>query len=387
MASATVAVPDAPIVEPKASAPAPISTPISAPPASVEAPISAPPAPIVEPKLSPFEIAVNDVVNVVHPPHTYWIEHQFPHIGLEFRVSTISASLTLVMNVKDIGSKFVAKYPVVSIGSNFGENVLPGWEKFVCKRKRRIVGSSESKRRKPVGSGKKMNSCAEFCIVDTTKHLTMPDVATVKFVKVYKIKLFNTGPLQISGHTSPIMDNIPAIIKNLTEYLTPYFTSPVVMTTKNPLHFTMINYCAQVCNEYQVELEKLTSKLWEFKRKQLCVSEIPQDVLPVPHDEHKYHQLMITDVKFGHDSYIVIDFSVNIPNRKPRLNKTISVKVTYKSKINIRGGMGGIYEKFTIDIYKFLLSMLHDPDIYFTPLPVHVALSKRKKQVARQAKH
>lgn len=121
----------------------------------------------------------------------------------------------------DIGVKFIAKDPIMLIGSNYGESFDPNY----VKSEKKVKTSNRGRKPKPKepkkriqGSGKYFNSQITF---------------EVKTTKIYKVKVFRNGVFQIPGVLNADQRDSEAPLTILRDYFQSKSDKKCEITDKN----------------------------------------------------------------------------------------------------------------------------------------------------------
>ena len=267
-----------------------------------------------------------------------------PFKPIQLSLSTISCAVNVQLNDKDATIPFKYTDRVIEIKSNFYKSTNPEYT-HLLKRKSKTralkvpEGALPRRERKKQGDGSCMQSCVSFVV---RSHLIEG--------KVYDIKHFNTGKIQIPGRVTESMDDVQAVFADLVEYERTYF--PHIQVTEQ-FYINMINYnfmLFEIINkapEYVVRLEQLYAILTEVRE---GASKLQLPAHPA---------LGTIKYEFG-DPMMYINFS-SPTERNP--NKHIVLSVSHYGKCNIQGGHAD--KTPTTQIYEFALAIFRmHPDLY-----------------------
>lgn len=281
---------------------------------------------------------------------------RYPENNIQVTLVTAGCRVEPSLNEVEIGPTLRPTLHIPYIESNYGLHALEGY--VIKKRNKRPkirTGCITCKRRKHNGNGKCMNSCVQYNV-----KLNPDIVVNAKPNKVYKVKRFRKANIQVPGGLREDLQDIKDILEKTIRYEKTFCNPNTRITT--PVAISMINYKFLLTSVYNVKLDRLNEILEKYRDSQTSkpitiTPTTPNDLIRKP-----YIYTIRYDVS---NVIIVVSFSVPIED-KP--DKKIIVRISYKGKINIQGGMSD--RRPTIAIYNFILDLFRRNQDVFINIPM-----------------
>jgi len=238
---------------------------------------------------------------------------------------------------------------ILKIGCNYGEKFNPRYipkEKKTKSKRGRRPKDKKKTRRKVQGTGRYFNSQITFVIEHPTTG------------KVYQIKLFRNGVVQVPGIQVPLMTDLVEHIKILRDYLKLNFPDKDIQIIN--IIAVMRNYIVHLSNKfYHVDLTKLENIFFKEKYSQknkFLVSAMLSALNTRYRDNIKnylgnYNYMKMAEMTYNKDRC----FSLNIKFYRPNIedpSKKTTIKLLKKGKVNFDGGNSQLE---ILDLYYYLM--------------------------------
>jgi hypothetical protein len=324
----------------------------------------------------PINIILNNkVVPIVEWEHTYkspeGSKFTYPVIPIVVTLVTAGCKIEPDLNESIYGPKLRPTTNIPFIESNYGLHVLFDYEiKKRNKRQKETKTLSMSKKRKKSGNGKCMNSCIQYN-VKLDKNIEV----NAKPGKVYKVKRFRKSNIQIPGGLLENLEDIKDILIKTVNY--ERRVCRINTRIVNPVSISMINYKFLLTDKYHLKLASINDVFTNIIKEQSDKGLVPLVIKPTTPDEDIYvnNKPFVFNSRFEADAVIIV-ISFNVPTiDKPQ--KKIIVRISYKGKVNIQGGMSD--RRPTIAIYNYLLELFRkNQDSIFIDIPLSDAEYKEK---------
>jgi hypothetical protein len=294
----------------------------------------------------------------------------YPEIPVTVTLVTASCMIAPTINeAKDI-SKLKPTRIIPYIESNYGLHAVEGYDpKKRSKRPKIRAGIPMSKKRRHSGNGTCMNSCIQYNVKIDESQIPEHEQFTLHNVrpdKIYKVKRFRKNNVQVPGGLDEGLRDIRYVMKKVIE-LERICCDPSTELT-SAIVLSMINYKFLLSSQANISLNALFNLLMEKKDRQKEYGILPVVVSPTTSDEAIFSpdQPTIYTTRFDHNNVILVIAFSTPTETKP--NKRIIVRISYKGKINIQGGMAD--RRPTICIYNYLINIFREhQDKLFIRLP------------------
>jgi len=298
---------------------------------------------IVKDYCNNYEVFINNISNIKKIYNEYSINKKQYYnniIDYNSKLKNCDYDFSIITkNIIDILSNNKKEYElfnnfIIKIGCNYGEYISEKYKELTKKpvksnRGRKPKIKTKSNRRKQ-GTGKYFTSQITFTILS--------DGINDDINKLYHIKIFVNGVIQIPSVTN---ENIDIMIPYLKKIIS-YFNNKVRIIIDNkkedieilPLKSIMRNYKFYSFNEYNINYN---IKLHKFKTLLL------QQKNDINDKKLDYCIFPITEIKYSIERYpaMLIKFDISketgMANKKNKKPKRITVKIFSSTKINIDG--------------------------------------------------
>ena len=318
---------------------------------------------------NPIVIILNNkVVPIIEFDYTYKAPEgsRFtdPIIPIVVTLVTAGCKIEPGLDESIYGPKLRPTKDIPFIESNYGLHVLFDYEIKKRNKRQKDVGTlSMSKKRKKSGNGKCMNSCIQYNV-----KLDESIIVNAKPGKVYKVKRFRKSNIQIPGGLLENLEDIKDILIKTVKYERRVCKIPTQII--NPVSISMINYKFLLTNNYHLKLASINEIFTDIIKSQNENGLRPLVIQPTTPDEdifiHNKPYVFNTRFEIG---AVIIVLSFNVPTvEKPQ--KKIIVRISYKGKVNIQGGMAD--RRPTIAIYNYLLEIFRrNQEQIFIDIPLN----------------
>jgi hypothetical protein len=251
--------------------------------------------------------------------------------------STLTAQ-GILTNIKCTEKTFIESIPdptgdIIMIVCNFGEKFN---KTYIAPKKKSTSGRGPKpkpkpvSKRKPQGTGKHLNSQITFGIKNPAND------------KIYKIKMFRTGTLQIPGVLKPSMIDIIKPVQILRDFINKHLKFGVEI---KEFKSVMRNYKTRLLNpKYHVDLKTLETIILQEKKNESHHKFIKRMLEPYATDRRRriisqipiYNPMRIAEISYNPDRCmsLIVKFYRPIPTNP---FKKVTIKLLKKGKINFDG--------------------------------------------------
>ena len=331
---------------------------------------------IEKPFSEPINIILNNkIVPIIEWEHTYkspeGSKFTFPIIPIVVTLVTAGCKIEPELDESKYGPTLRPTKDIPFIESNYGLHVLFDYDIKKRNKRQKEAGSlCMAKRRKKSGNGKCMNSCIQYNV-----KLDKSIEVNAKPGKVYKVKRFRKSNIQIPGGLLENLEDIKDILIKTVKY--ERRVCGIKTRIINPVSISMINYKFLLTDKYHLKLAAINDVFTNIVKEQTDKGLTPLTIKPTTPDEDIYvhNKPYVFNSRFEADAVIIV-ISFNVPTvDKPQ--KKIIVRISYKGKVNIQGGMSD--RRPTIAIYNYLLELFRKhQDAIFIDIPLNDAQYKEK---------
>jgi hypothetical protein len=243
----------------------------------------------------------------------------------------------VTINEKTDVPKFPPEFPLVQVGSNYGEQILIGYvepDKKPKTTKRGRKAKPKKPRTRVQGTGKYFNSQISFIVMCWTNH-----------GKIYKFKLFRNGVFQVPG----VLNGSQSDIVEPLNFLKRYFEKTLGLAKIDVVDqcVTMRN-CKTILNDLTLSINTLA--LGAFAEREMNSDNNPMNINKV---EYKTDQ---------NNSKVVIKFlrpSQNNPQKQTTL-KILKQKINFEGAVSFEG-VSDIYYWLNTILLTNYYDVINDP--------------------------
>jgi hypothetical protein len=205
-----------------------------------------------------------------------------------------------------------------------------------------------------------MNSCIQYNI-----KLDESIKVNCKPGKVYKVKRFRKENIQIPGGLIESLEDIKDILIKTVRYERTFCKTDTKII--EPVSISMINYKFLLTSKFSLDLKKMYDVF-----NNITIIQKEKNITPVLISSETLDEDILKTDPFVYNiryevGYVIVVITFSTPT-KDKPNKKIIVRVSYKGKINIQGGMSD--RRPTIAIYNFLLKVFRTNQELFIDVPL-----------------